>query len=69
MTALHHRLSIPFDEFREWSRHVKPVVSALSMDSVGMDTAEYVTTEVLSNAVDHSSGKTARSRCTTARRK
>ena len=59
MSAFEHRLAIPFDEYREWSRSIKPVVAGLGINQAGMDIAEYVTTEMLNNSVDHSSGQFA----------
>jgi STAS-like domain of unknown function (DUF4325) len=60
MPVFEHKLAIPFDEHREWSRNIKPVVAGIGITPDGMDIAEYVTTEMLNNAVDHSNGQFTR---------
>jgi hypothetical protein len=56
MESLPHSFEqeLPFDEFRVWGQRILPLLSQAGIEPDCLKVLEYVCTEILNNALDHS---------------
>jgi anti-sigma regulatory factor (Ser/Thr protein kinase) len=53
-------VTVPFDEFRVWSGRIRPELERAALPAPALSVAEYVTTEMLNNALDHAGAGSVR---------